>query len=313
MNSEFNSVLVFIRSDMSRMIKKMSTFKSELKERSDPDEPGDYSYIDEMYELLRGVMHTLDDILISATVMWNALFLLHMIHSMNIHISNIYACHKTADAKCAPVFRLDIDHSRVQCHLENILSICRYNLSRMCMDGVPRSTRNQEPSVQRNMYIERAGITGKSSPRSKSPTFHLCRQPSVRLSRSPTFHVSREPSVRPGKSQTLQLSRQASDISIPASGLARRSSIPSQEASVKPVKPERVDPLLQTQLNKMNKLSRKFTSRNLMGFREDISDMLGPSPKHAPRPLTYPPKSDLEQSQSTDHGQTDSLGRCRSR
>jgi len=243
MNSELHSVFQFIRSDMARMLKKNSNLKSEL------DVQCDCSYMDEMGDLLRGVIHTVDDILVSAAVLWNALFLIHIIHSMNIHASNIEACHKAADAVGSHVFRLDIDHSRVQCHLQNVLYICRYNLSRMCTDGPPSLHRNREGRnvfrlpAQRNVDLYR-GNTDRSMPRSTSPTFPVARQSSSRID-----------------------------------------------------KPDKVDPLLQTRLNQMNRLSRKFTSRDLTGLHEVVSDILEPNPK--PDVDTLPKKQQLYLKRST--------------
>jgi hypothetical protein len=220
------------------MLKKNSSFKSELGVQCD------CRYMEEMGDLLRGVVHTIDDIIVSAAVLWNALFLIHMIHSMNIHASNIEACHKAADAVGSHVFRLDIDHSRVQCHIQNILYICRYNLSRMCTDGPPSLHRNRDGrnvfklQSQRIRGLDAAGSTDKLIPRSMSPTFPVSRQSSVRL-----------------------------------------------------VKPDRVFPLLNTQLKQMNRLSRKLTSRDLTGLHEVVSDILEPNPK--PDVNTIPKKQQL--------------------
>ena len=243
MNNELHSVFLFVRSDMARMLNKNSSFKSELGVQSD------CRYMEEMGDLLRGVVHTIDDILVSAAVLWNALFLIHMIHSMNIHASNIEACHKAADAVGSHVFRLDIDHSRVQCHIQNILYICRYNLSRMCTDGPPSLHRNRDGRnvfrlpAQRNTDLCRIN-TDRAMPRSTSPTFPIARQSSSRID-----------------------------------------------------KPDNVDPLLQTRLNQMNRLSRKFTSRDLTGLQEVVSDILGPNPK--PDVNTLPKKQQLCLKRST--------------
>ena len=224
MNSELHSVFLFTRSDITRVLKRINEFRSESNVESD------CSYMDEMSDLLRGVIHTIDDIITSAAVMWNALFLLHIIHSMNVHASNIEACHKAADVIGSPVFRLDIDHRRMQCHIQNILCICRYNLSRMCTSEASRSRRKRSLIDSSTLSAAPIGVldrvgTYKLLPRIKSPTLSIARQDSTKL-----------------------------------------------------IEQDRVDPLLHMQLNKMNRLSRKFTSRNLMGLHDNVSDMLKTNP-----------------------------------
>ena len=231
MNSEFHSLFLFTRADIGRMITKNTASGKDC----------DCSYVDEMSGLLKSVMYTIDDIIVSAGVMWNALFLVHLIHSINVHVSNIEACHEAADAKGSPVFRFDVDYIRIRCHLDNILAVCRYNMSRMCTEGVPVSHRDRRLKngsmipVQDSMGLKRTVSTNILIPRNTSPLLSVTRR-----------------------------------------------------APVQPIRPDRVDPLLQTQLNNMKRLSRKFTSRDLMGLHTVMSDALEPGPSPAITTNTLP-------------------------
>jgi hypothetical protein len=126
MNNELRSVLLFMRTDLVRIERKIHGSQDGLQIEADN------MFRNDMVGLIHGVVNTLDDIIQTGAVMWNALYLLHLIQSLTIHMSNIGECQTLSDRAGCILFVLHIDYKRVQCHLETILYMCRTNLSSLC-------------------------------------------------------------------------------------------------------------------------------------------------------------------------------------
>jgi len=88
------------------------------------------------------MVNTVDEILGTASVMWNALYLLHLIHALNTHVLNLEACNRAAQDTSCHVFALELDHNRVRRHIETIVAVCQSNLTLMCTNA-PRSHRDK--------------------------------------------------------------------------------------------------------------------------------------------------------------------------
>lgn len=87
---------------------------------------------EEVNDIIQGILETLDEILRTSQVTWNTLFLANIIQAFTSHLQNLRDCHKAASVAVLTIFPMDVDYTRVRCHVQTMLSVCTANLSQMC-------------------------------------------------------------------------------------------------------------------------------------------------------------------------------------
>jgi hypothetical protein len=253
MNSELRSVLLYVRADIVQ-----------IRHRCEPA----CKLQSEMTGLMRGIVSTIDDLVSTGTVMWNSLFLLHLIHVFTNQLKNIDEVRKAATSVGIDPFTVDADHTRIVCHLHTVISICQNNLAMLCGGNGPPSRCHGSPRDKRQQcnnqlgcasmrlvsrekgrdrlraaspeVLTRANSTG-SVPKVKRLHLRNCRTGPQR--RSSTSSLDSETDTRPGVTQA--------SITVPP-----------------------LDPYVATKLNEMDRLARRCTSRNLMDTRTVIQKSL---------------------------------------
>jgi hypothetical protein len=104
----------------------------------------------EVDEIMCGIIHTLEDILDVEAILWNSLFLSHIIQSLNNHLSNLHTCKDAAITMGTTILPLDSYYTRLVCHINLIISVCTANVVHICTgssNGSPKNLNRASPAL----------------------------------------------------------------------------------------------------------------------------------------------------------------------
>jgi hypothetical protein len=147
MNTDMHTLFWYIRSELvlirrrsiaafTEKVRPKKKFSSEI----DDDETVARNGVDEIFT---GIIHTLDDILNAEAILWNLLFLVHIVQSLSVHNRNLTTYDEMANTKGYSLVCLDLDFTRVYCYLEILMDVCRANLVQLCTKDTMPSQKNE--------------------------------------------------------------------------------------------------------------------------------------------------------------------------
>jgi hypothetical protein len=227
------TVLLYIRTDLAQLRYRVQSSSSARASNG---------MCVKMTELIRGVISTIDDVVATGTVTWNALFLMHLIHAFTMHLYNIDELHGLAGDD---IFLLNSDHTRVVCNVRTLLSVCQ-----ACLDGL--CSRPGQPSQGR--------VRGVAAP----PVMVMRARSVTHIATPPLSTVLRRVDSLKACGRTVPSGKLNLTTKKKTTALRRFSTSSTDPAESSP---PRLDPYVQMQLTQLHQLARKFTSRDLMGAR----------------------------------------------
>ena len=142
MNKELHTLLWYIRADLVLLRKKSSPLSPKLT-CFDKYAPSTLEKMvnPEIYDILFGIIATLEDMFESETMLWNSILLENLIQAFTGHVRNLDMCHAAAEGLKSTSVSLENNYIRVKCHLDTILSILRFNIISMCSSVSLKKTR----------------------------------------------------------------------------------------------------------------------------------------------------------------------------
>ena len=130
----------------------------------------------EVDNIICAMVHTIDDILTTEALLWNTLFLVHIIQSLTVHKSNLTAIHDSEKLQTSTVLPMDLQYVRIYCFIETLLVVCQANLVSLCTT-THKATASNTPHVANKgnivispMYQSRQPSIGKSDTKADTST-----------------------------------------------------------------------------------------------------------------------------------------------
>jgi hypothetical protein len=285
MNSELRSVLLYIRGDIVQIRHRCHPSSSGKQPSSSGKQPVD-DMRGEMTDLMRSVVSTIDDIVSTGMVIWNSLFLMHLIHVFTVQLKNIDDVHKAADSIGLDIFAFDVDHTRVICHLRTILSVCQSNLAALCGGTAPQPRRSEGgggiSAATPADHVLGATARASSPNRSRAPSSDglaakVRASSPDRLRRASSDGSSVKLKRVQSTRNTIPIThgRSTSPMRVRASSMTSSLDLEPLPKSSAVKAATTMDPLVVTKLNEMNRLARRCTSRNLMDIPGTVNKALG--------------------------------------
>ena len=137
MNGELHTLFWYTRAELVLLRRKISSLLS--KKCIDlPSSRTEVAQGNEFDNIMCGIIQTLDDILETEAVLWNTIFLSHIIQSLTVHLSNLRAVQDAATLQSIAHLPLDIDFVRIYCFVETLVAVSRANLIVLCT-GPPKA------------------------------------------------------------------------------------------------------------------------------------------------------------------------------
>ena len=131
MNGELHTLFWYTRAELVLLRRKISSLLS--KKCIDlPSSRTEVAQGNEFDNIMCGIIQTLDDILETEAILWNTIFLSHIIQSLTVHLSNLRAVQDAATLQSIAHLPLDIDFVRIHCFVKTLVSICNANLVSLC-------------------------------------------------------------------------------------------------------------------------------------------------------------------------------------
>jgi hypothetical protein len=132
MNRELNTLFWYTRSELVLIRRRNKSFISDQSDKKIVTDEEDDCRRDEVDVIMRGIIETLDEILASEAKLWNTPFLVHIIQTFSVHISNLKNVYDTNSSVLYTLIPIDIDYTRVCCYLKIIIAVCEANLIHLC-------------------------------------------------------------------------------------------------------------------------------------------------------------------------------------
>lgn len=127
MNGELHTLFWYTRAELVLLRRKSATSLNLDSTSSNPEGTNGK----EFDNIMCCIIQTLDDILETESLLWNTLFLSHIIQSLTVHLLNLRA-QASATLQNISHLPLDIDRVRIDCFVETLVAICRANLVALC-------------------------------------------------------------------------------------------------------------------------------------------------------------------------------------
>ena len=157
MNSELHTLFWYTRAELVSTRRKIIPFPERRHETV--TELDDIR--SEVDDIISAIVQTLDDIMETQLLLWNTLFLSHIIHSLSVHLSNLSDVHNAAVSRGVSMLTLDINYIRLECFIKTLLNICQANIITLCTNSsktvMSKSdlAANRSPSVKISTGFQR--------------------------------------------------------------------------------------------------------------------------------------------------------------
>ena len=135
MNGELHTLFWYTRAELVLLRRKIVTSLNQQCVDSTSSNP-EVTRGNEFDNIMCCIIQTLDDILETESLLWNTLFLSHIIQSLTVHLSNLRA-QDSATVQTISHLPLDVDRVRIDCFVETLVAICRANLVALCTNPNP--------------------------------------------------------------------------------------------------------------------------------------------------------------------------------
>jgi hypothetical protein len=123
-------------------------------------------------EIVVGIIHTLDDILSAEAILWNLLFLVHIVQSLSVHKCSLTKYEELATTEGYSLVPLDLNFTRIHCYLEIIMDVCRANLVMLCTKDTLHSQKNEGSNTNASLPIRIPYSNGSSNVSPIQPPAH---------------------------------------------------------------------------------------------------------------------------------------------
>lgn len=200
MNSELHTLFWFIHEDLTKLLRKNKTdFKSIVREQVKchsmykhvgfddedvkEDEIPERELHNELNDILRGIIQTIDEILSTESMMLNTIFIMHVMRAFTVHKSNLQVCQDASNVIKVNLMPLEMSYTHVKCYIDLIVDVCRANLINIC-------TKEMITKMSDTLYQKRKASTldGRSCKRdAQNPVLIINSTTTNRTSTSPTL------------------------------------------------------------------------------------------------------------------------------
>ena len=177
MNGELHNLFWYTRAQLVLIRRQSATASRKLdvmKHEKDDSKIKDRHM--EVDNIICGIVHTIDDILTTEALLWNTLFLVHIIQSLTVHKSNLNAIHDSEQLTIARVLPMELNYVRIYCFIDTLLVVCQANLVSLCTTSHKANPSNTPHAVNKAniiispMYQSRQPNAVKNNTKVDTPT-----------------------------------------------------------------------------------------------------------------------------------------------
>jgi hypothetical protein len=147
MNIELRTLIWYTRAEIV-LTRKTTKTRANQNLKTDVCTDSMHDTHNEIDEILGGIVSTLDDTLTDGNYSWNTLSLAHTIQAFTLHLFFLEECRKATECSGCTLLSLDSSYTRLCCHIQTIIDVCKANLVVMCSSVVVRKARKDLPWTQ---------------------------------------------------------------------------------------------------------------------------------------------------------------------